>query len=404
MQPIYVGVDIGKRFHHACVIDATGSVLLSRQVLNSESDLNAIAAEVERQAEGAAVWVIDVVSEISALLLAILAAREVAHVVRYVPGAAVSAMSKSFVGEGKTDARDAKVIAELGRLRRSLRTVSLRDDATAALTTLTSYRSDLAAEWVANINRLRAILTSIFPGLEQQLDLSTKFPLILVSMFCTPTAVIEAGEKGVHEALLTAGVYRNSAARLAAAAMESARHQSVRGAGESDIAALTMRLASRLLLLLDERKLLDKQIAELFRQHRHAALIESIPGLGPQLGAELLVCLNGDIRNFANAGKLASYAGLVPVPRDSGRISGNMRRPRRYNRRLRRVFYLAAMTSLKDPDSRSRQYYDRKRSENRTHTQATLALARRQVDVLWAVLRDERPYTGAAPEGAVMAA
>jgi hypothetical protein len=37
---------------------------------------------------------------------------------------------------------------------------------------------------------------------------------------------------------------------------------------------------------------------------------------------------------------------VVPVPQDSGRVSGNYRRPKRLNRRLRRVFYLAALSSL----------------------------------------------------------
>src|SRR4029077_14817541 len=35
------------------------------------------------------------------------------------------------------------------------------------------------------------------------------------------------------------------------------------------------------------------------------------------------------------------------VPRDSGRISGNLKRPRRYDRRLLRVFYLSANNSIK---------------------------------------------------------
>jgi hypothetical protein len=40
----------------------------------------------------------------------------------------------------------------------------------------------------------------------------------------------------------------------------------------------------------------------------------------------------------------------------------------------------------------SRQYYDKKRAEGKKHTQAVLALARRRVNVLWALLRDNRAY------------
>jgi hypothetical protein len=35
-----------------------------------------------------------------------------------------------------------------------------------------------------------------------------------------------------------------------------------------------------------------------------------------------------------------------------------------------------------------RAFYDRKRAEGKRHTQALIALARRRVNVLWAMLRD----------------
>jgi hypothetical protein len=41
----------------------------------------------------------------------------------------------------------------------------------------------------------------------------------------------------------------------------------------------------------------------------------------------------------------------------------------------------------------SRQFHDRKRGERVVHSQALLALARRLVDVLWALLRDGREFT-----------
>ena len=109
-----------------------------------------------------------------------------------------------------------------------------------------------------------------------------------------------------------------------------------------------------------------------------------------------MVVTGGDPASFATAGRLASYAGLVPVPRDSGRISGNLHRPKRYNRRLRRVFYMAALSSIRG-DGPSRQFYDRKRGERLINSQALLALARRLVDVLWALLRDGREFTQTSP-------
>jgi hypothetical protein len=63
------------------------------------------------------------------------------------------------------------------------------------------------------------------------------------------------------------------------------------------------------------------------------------------------------------------------------------------------VFYLAALSSVR-ANGPSRTFYQRKRSERLIHTQALLALARRLVDVLWALLRDGRTYSPNAPQPA----
>ncbi len=90
---------------------------------------------------------------------------------------------------------------------------------------------------------------------------------------------------------------------------------------------------------------LDQQIADAFDHHPQAAIIQSMPGFGPIVGATLLVAA-GDLRAVPAAGHLAAAAGLVLVPNDSGRRSGNLHKPRRYSRLLRHVFYLSAQTSM----------------------------------------------------------
>lgn len=172
--------------------------------------------------------------------------------------------------------------------------------------------------------------------------------------------------------------------------------------GEQVAADLVKTLADRVLGIDSETRNLDKTTATLFRSHPYAHILKSMPGIGPGLGAEFLVAVGGTVDGFATAGHLASYAGLVPVPRDSGRITGNLRRPKRYNRSLRRVFYLAAQSSL-SADGPSRVFYQRKRQQNRVHTQALLAVARKHVDVLWALLRDNREYVIDAPSELVAA-
>jgi hypothetical protein len=277
-------------------------------------------------------------------------------------------------------------------MRTDLANVTMPEDLVVELTQLTGYRTDVMADWVRGINRLRSLLGSIFPALEAAFDYSTRTPLIPVSGLCTPAEIRAAGTEGVTAHLRTKKGWAPGITKTAATAVALAEDQLLALAGETGTAALVKRIAAKLLDLDREIKDLDKTIADRFRDHPYARIIESLPGFGPNLGTEFLVATRGDQASFATTGRLASYAGLVPVPQDSGRISGNLRRPKRFNRRLRRVFYLAALSSLRNGGP-SRQFYDRKRGERLVHSQALLALARRLVDVLWARLRDSREFT-----------
>lgn len=100
-------------------------------------------------------------------------------------------------------------------------------------------------------------------------------------------------------------------------------------------------------------------------------------GNGDCLAAECLASTGGTLTGFASADHLAGYAGLAPAPADSGERTGNLHRPRRYNRRLQRVFGTSAMISIQRSPA-SRAFYDRKRAEGKHHHQAVLALARAQ--------------------------
>lgn len=111
---------------------------------------------------------------------------------------------------------------------------------------------------------------------------------------------------------------------------------------------------------------------------------------------EFLAVTSGDMSFFATPDRLAGFAGLAPAPRDSGSVSGNLHRPKRYHRGLKRVFYTSALISIRNC-AESRRFYDRKRAEGKRHTQAVPAPARHRVNVLRALLSDGRCYQAALP-------
>jgi transposase len=108
MDKAWAGIDAGKEFHWAHVLDASGTQLLSRKVENDEADIARLIDEALSLAEGI-VWAVDQPGGSAALLLALLWERN--QRVYYVPGLSVDRARDTYRGESKTDARDAHVIA-----------------------------------------------------------------------------------------------------------------------------------------------------------------------------------------------------------------------------------------------------------------------------------------------------
>jgi transposase len=387
----WVGIDVGKTHHWACVVDGDGERLLSVKIANDEAEIVALLASAGALATQLT-WAVDITGAPSALLLALLA--RAGQAVRYASGRVVAAMSAAYAGEGKTDAKDAYVIAETARLRRDLAVIDAGAGLVRNLAVLTGHRADLVADRVRMINRLRDLMTSVFPSLERAFDYSAqKGALVLLTGYASPDRIRRAGQARLTGWLRNRNV--RGAAEVAARAITAAKAQAILLPGQELTVSIITELA-RDILALDERlKALDAQLEQVFAEHPQAAVIQSMPGFGPFLGASLLVSA-GDLRAFPSAGHLAAAAGLVPVPNDSGRRTGNLHRPLRYSRPLRHVFYLSAQTSMMRAGP-NRDYYLKKRARGATHSQAVIALARRRVDVLWALLRENRTWTAIPP-------
>ncbi len=276
------------------------------------------------------------------------------------------------------------MIADQARMRGVLGRLEPGDDALAGLQLLLARRRDLVADRTRAVTRLRETLLALFPALERALNLNTQGPLELVTRYQTAGAVRRAGRKRVAAYLKKRGVAKAEA--LAEKALEAAKSQSTKLPAEGVASKIAAELARSVLALKQRVDELDGEIGRRFFARPEARVLASFPGMGPILGAEFLVAV-GDVSAFGSPDRLAAYAGLVPAARDSGKRVGNHRKGRGGNKVLKRVFYQSAFSSMRAvPESRA--FYDRKRAEGKRHTQAVIALARRRVNVLWAMLRD----------------
>jgi transposase len=384
---VWVGIDVAKEVHWACVVDDTGQVVWDRRVDNDPAAIGALIEELGGLGQGLVVGM-DVVGGIANLVQAMLAAAGFRLV--YVSGLAVNrARQATRGGEHKSDPRDARVIADQVRTRRDLRSIRPSVELDLEIRLLAGRRRDLTEEQTRRLSRLHDLLASVHPGLERACDLTTKGGLWLVSRYVTPAEIRAAGHDGLVEHLQAAGgLPARQIQALADRALAAATAQQQAVPAERLTADLARELATEALTSRARLAQLDRDLDQLLARHPDAALIRSLPGMGAVLVAEF-IAQAGDLGRFTSADQLAAAAGLAPVLRQSGKVRFQ-RRPSGGNKDLKRVFYQSAFCSLHSPDSRA--FYARKRREGKRHHQALLALARRRIDVLWAILHSRQPF------------
>jgi transposase len=190
---IWAGIDAGKGPHWAVAVDADGETLFSTKVINDEAQILTLIHTARERADEVR-WAVDISGRASTLLLALLIAH--GQQVVYVPGRTVNRMTGAYRGEGKTDARDARVIADQARMRRDFAPLDTPPELVSNLRVLTNYRADLIADRVRLINRLRDLLVGICPALERAFDYSAaKGPVVMLTEYQTPAALRRIGVK-----------------------------------------------------------------------------------------------------------------------------------------------------------------------------------------------------------------
>jgi hypothetical protein len=136
------------------------------------------------------------------------------------------------------------------------------------LAVLTGHRADLIADRVRMINRLRDLMTSVFPRLERAFDYSShKGALVLLTGYATPDRIRRIGQTRLTGWLRNRHV--RGSADVAARAIAAAKAQTVVLPGQDLSAGIITELATAVLGLDDRLKALDAQIEATFAEHIH---------------------------------------------------------------------------------------------------------------------------------------
>ena len=376
----FVGFDVGKLAHRACCVLAGGAVAFNVGVANDEAAIDRVLAEAA--AHGRALAVVDQRRNIGTTVVR--RARAAGIEVAYLPGIAANRASSLFPGDAKTDERDAEVIARTAMgVPQALRPVP-EEGALEGARRLEAQRCDLLRDRTHCVNRLRALLLESNPAFERELDCEAAWALSLMSRVGGPWQMLDAGRR--RYAALTRDAPRGAADRLWATLSLATRPTDPQVRAEATLVRmLASRIAEDTALVAELAALVE---AEVGGDETYRCLL-TVPGVGPRTAAQLV--LSVDISDFEDHDHLASYCGLVPRNRQSGTSLNSVSSSRQGNKQLKNLLIFSC-SCLARGSGYYREYYERCRDRGMPYKAAIKAVARKRLKVIYAVMRDVRPY------------
>ncbi|APT82185.1 transposase [Corynebacterium ammoniagenes DSM 20306] len=302
-----IGMDVGKYFHHACVLDTHGNQILSKRVNQHEQPLRKLFSQYAGKGTNTSAAVYQP-NNIGRLTVAV--AQDIGINVLYLPGLAMRQLSRIHAGNSKTDVCHAYIIGYAGRnLPKSLRSVDRIEEAFI-----------------------------------QPKALNRKWILRLLAKYGGPTKIKRLGKTRFNT------FARKHRARnpepITDTMFITITEQSVQIAG-AEYAELGVAMSVKeALLKLESRKEIEAQVIELSQEIPQTQLLLSMPGIGPRTATHLLMTV-GDMSDFPTAGLLASYAGLSPRTNQSGTSIMSNSLNRAGNKKLKNTLWQSSFASTR---------------------------------------------------------
>src|SRR6266851_1541658 len=299
------------------------------------------------------------------------------------------------VSGAKSDAADAKVLADLVRTDRNNHRPVAGDSAQVeAVKLLARAHQSLVHSRQRQVNQLRSALHEFYPAAIEAFkdDLGGRDAVAVLEYAPTPSRGRSVSQAKLISALRRAGRERNLKAR--AAELQRILQQPHLEQPATLVAAYGVIVKSCVRLIRElnaQTTELEQELTKSFELHPDAELYLSLPGLGFVLGARVIGEFGDDPNRYSDAKGRRAYSGMAPITRASGTRHVVLARYAR-NRQLADACYLWAFSSLKR-SAGAHQYYRALRARGKSHAQAIRALGNRWVSILHGCLRHRQLYS-----------
>jgi transposase len=292
----------------------------------------------------------------------------------------------------KTDTIDAYLLAKTGRADLAdLHRLIPDSEKVTELKLLTRDQDALTQMQTRLVNQLTACLKAYYPvALELFTKLQQQSTLLFLQTYPTPQEAMRASAEQIKAVLRQA---RHPQAHKVAQEIVERLHQPHL---QADVvttrtkARLTLVLVRQLQPLIEQIAQYDKEIATLFLTHEDHQIFESLPRAGQRLAPRLLAEIGDDRLRYQDASSLQALGGTSPVLFQSGMYSKAHRRQGCIKPLRNALQQFAWQTTQSEPWAKD--YYQRKRTEGKSHTVAVRALANVWVRIIFAMWMHHRCY------------
>lgn len=388
---IFIGDDWAEDHHDIHVMDDNGTRLASRRLPEGLPGIRGFHDIVATHAQDPGQVVIGIETDRGLWVNALVAAGYQVYAVN--PLAAARYRDRHHVSGAKSDAGDAKLLADLVRTDRHNHRPIAGDSADAeAIKVLARGHQNLI--WTRNrqTNALRSALREYYPAaLAAFDDLADRDALAVLGRAATPDEGARLSLAKIRSALKAAGRQRNLDARALQIQEMLRSEQLTAPASVSAAFGATTRAAVGIIIELNHQiSDLETELSTHFETHPDADIYRSLPGLGVVLGARVLGEFGDDPTRYTTAKSRKNYAGTSPLTVASGKKRAVLARHIR-NRRLYDAIDQWAFCSItRSPGART--YYDQHRAAGDLHHQALRAVGNRLVGILHGCLRHHTKY------------
>lgn len=358
---IFVGDDWAEDHHDVHVMDDAGARLAARRVPDGLAGIDRLHQLLADCAGEPDEVIVGIETDRGLWVQALAAAGYQVYAIN--PMAAARYRDRHQVSGAKSDAGDAKMLADLVRTdRHNHRPIAGDTPGAEAVKVLARGHQNLIWARTRHTNTLRSTLREYYPAaLDAFDDLDDRDTLAVLGRAATPAEGARLTIPMIRSALKQGGRKRNLDARarqiqtalrtdqLTAPDQVTAAFAGITQATVGIIAELNHQIAE-----------LEAQLAAHFEQHPDAAIYLSLPGLGDILGARVLGEFGDEPNRYADAKSRKNYAGTSPLTVASGRKRAVLARYIR-NRRLYDAIDSWAFCALNtSPGCRS--FYDQRRN------------------------------------------